>query len=212
MPRAFFCLAQVTRSRAHARAGEGGGAPIILAEPLCAKVCAHHRNHVVHPFVVFACCKLLRYGANLAAYVLSRAGSSQAGVARSAIAQQLRPAAKGRTGSYWDIAFGPKPAYGRAYSIDVEGAGYGLMALMEGGETHRSQCEDVAAWLAASRDKHGGWHGTQATVVGLDALAMPAAAETPTDKAMVTVTGAGSCAAAGGGTTPSTVCPASTRN
>ena len=125
------------------------------------------------------------YGGVLATYVLSRHGSSTAAAARTTIVALLTYTEG--TGSHWDISF-EKPRYGRSASIDVETAGYGLLALLEGGDQGGS-ANQIAAWLIAKRSGKGGWHGSQATVVGLEALAVFAVSATPPGETAVTVTG-----------------------
>ena len=131
------------------------------------------------------------YGATLATYVLSRNDptGTMAKTARTTLTSYLiRTPSKG---SFWEVSF-EKPRYGRASSIDVETAGYGLLALMAGGD-HQGHANHIAAWLVASRSGTGGWSGSQATIVGLDALAVYATESIPPGDTVVTVTGPPVC-------------------
>jgi len=107
------------------------------------------------------------YGMALAAYALSKAGSARAADAIALLMDVAEvDAVSGLT--HWS---GRKT--GSSGSLDVEATAYGLLALCEADRA--GEAYGAAAWLLKQRNAFGGYHSTQDTVVGLQALARYAA-------------------------------------
>ena len=103
------------------------------------------------------------YDLALVAYALSKAKSSMAADAISRLMALAEVDAPSGT-MHWSGR-----SSGSSGSLDVEATAYGLLALCEAGKA--GEAYGAAAWLLKERNAFGGYHSTQDTVVGLQALA-----------------------------------------
>lgn len=56
-------------------------------------------------------------------------------------------------------------------TLDVEVTAYALLAQQLGGSVSAVECLPVVKWLLNQRNDHGGFEGTQDTIIGIEALA-----------------------------------------
>ncbi|XP_071524049.1 alpha-1-inhibitor 3-like [Panulirus ornatus] len=83
--------------------------------------------------------------------------------------QLLDQAVVAKNSIHWDLPKGP----GKSKSIEVETAGYAILAMMtQDPENFEQQARKVVKWITTQRNGQGGFYSTQDTVVALQAMAV----------------------------------------